>query len=208
MEENKEKKTINISMGGFIFLIISFILLIMVSGAGIGIYVYKNINNNNSNTPNEQNELKEIIDTNNQISENDTNSNTEKNEIIKPVNHITIEILDEQGQGLEYTEPKTIRKEEIIEELRNYLNDSEQYDNEKNTEENRVWLDFEGAPIITLYFKDGKYMKVVGETFSEDIGTVFYTVELEDYSDKTFYKPNSKDIDFKEYIEGIYKDSV
>ena len=57
MEKNKEKKTINISMGGFIFLIISFILLIMVSGAGIGIYVYKNICNNPNTTTNGQNNI-------------------------------------------------------------------------------------------------------------------------------------------------------
>jgi hypothetical protein len=169
------------------WIILAIIIVIL-----IGIVVYATMGNKGikNNSTEEKEQIQEV------------------GKIIKPAKYITIEIQDKEGQGLVYTEPLRIDDQKVIEEIRSYFNDSELYDFKKDYEENGVWIDFEEAPITTFYFEDGTSVGVFGMTFLDGIGPVIGLFETETASDKVLYKLNNKDIELKQYIEGIYNQNV
>ena len=61
MEENKEKKVVTVSLGGYVFLIVSFIIFVLVVGIGIGFCANKKLSTKSDTMPAVQNEVKNEI---------------------------------------------------------------------------------------------------------------------------------------------------
>ena len=131
------------------------------------------------------------------------NQNKGNESIIKETKYIHISILDENGQGLEYTDPLQINDKNIIDYLVGELNNSEEINPAEFVEEG--FINYEGAPILDFYCEDGSVLHIVGMTLSEQYDNVFvfYVETIVDEGGPT-YKLNSS-IDLEEYIYDLYQ---
>lgn len=163
-------------------------------------------NNKNINT-----NISENIDTNANVSTNtntnvnaNTNTNTSnKNNIIGETTSIEISILDENAQGLIYTEPVKIEDQNIIKELVTELNNSEELSKEL---QEKYPISFEGAPTVIFNLKDGSKIGAVGNIFSGPYENkfVFKTSIREDWTADGVYRLKSS-ADLESYINELYE---
>ena len=150
------------------------------------------------------NELQNEINSNNTSNEIDSNAisgdATDENNIIGETSYIEISVLDENAQGLIYTEPVQITDPETIKYLVEELNNSEELSDEF-CEQN--FIDFEGVPEVIFYLENGSAIRVMGGPYYDMF--IFIKTNKEDYSEKAIYKLNSS-TDLSSYFDELYQE--
>lgn len=142
---------------------------------------------------------KENKEQKNSIVQNNFLQTTEKN-IISDVLYIGIQIEDESRGELSYTEPLILKDEAIINNLKEIVNNGEEWTNvDKELGEGGF---FEASPIITFYLSNGNKVYLLARDNMKDDINVFAIYYKEDASDKTIYKTKTN---IEEYALNLYK---
>lgn len=195
------KKEIKMSFVAVIFIFIIILLLLITASASV--YYMGFLKDDRKET---ETFVRQDVDSNligEESIEDKENQNEDNESIIKETEYIHISVLDENGQGLEYTDPVQIDDKHIIDYLVEELNKSEEINPEEFVKEG--FINYEGAPILDFYCEDGSVMHIVGMTFSEQYDNVFvfYVETILDEGGPT-YKLNSS-IDLEAYIYDLYQ---
>ena len=143
-------------------------------------------------------EQKNIIQEN--LVKNYSSTQTTEKSIISDVSHIGIQIEDESKGELAYTDPLIIKDENIINNLKEIVNNGEEWTNVD--EELGEGGYFEATPIITFYLKNGNKVYLLARDNMKDDINVFAIYYKEDASDKTIYKTKTN---IEEYTLNLYK---
>lgn len=142
---------------------------------------------------------KENKEQKNSIVQDNSLQTTEEN-IISNVSYIGIQIEDESKGELAYTDPLIIKDEQVINNLKNIINNGEEWTNVD--EELGEGGFFEASPIVTFYLSDGNKLYLLARDNMKDDINVFAIYYKEDASDKTIYKTKTN---IEEYILNLYK---
>lgn len=142
---------------------------------------------------------KENKEQKNSIVQNNFLQTTEKN-IISDVLYIGIQIEDESRGELSYTEPLILKDEAIINNLKEIVNNGEEWTN-VDIELGEGGF-FEASPIITFYLSNGNKVYLLARDNMKDDINVFAIYYKEDASDKTIYKTKTN---IEEYALNLYK---
>jgi len=142
---------------------------------------------------------KENKEQKNSIVQDNSLQTTEEN-IISNVSYIGIQIEDESKGELAYTDPLIIKDEQVINNLKNIINNGEEWTNVD--EELGEGGFFEASPIVTFYLSDGNKLYLLTRDNMKDDINIFAIYFKEDASDKTIYKTKTN---IEEYILNLYK---
>lgn len=193
-------KKIKMSLEAAIFIVTLLVLL-----AAVYYIAFANDNKKATETTVGQNVHNNVIGEEG-IEEKEEQNEVNESSVIKGIDYIKISILDENAQGLEYTEPINIVDKNVIDYLVKELNNSEQLSQEF-LEEN--FMSFEGDPSLEFVQTDGTIVNVVGhnvywEPYENKF--VFHVSTESNEGNKKVYKLKSS-VDLTTYINNLYKEN-
>lgn len=129
-----------------------------------------------------------------------SSTQTKEKGVGNDVSYVGIQIEDESKGELTYTDPLIIKDEQVINNLKNIINNGEAWTNVD--EELGEGGYFEASPIITFYLSNGNKVYLLARDNMKDDINVFAIYYKEDASDKTIYKTETN---IEEYALNLYK---